>query len=239
MPPIRPQKLTKAIPSLHTFLSLYSHLKHLLLPDFLEFQHVRLHRHPKTERVANAHGILGGPAHILHLPCNRDRTIHFRDFKHAVVIRAVIVGGGEMGQFGLVTRPGSWARFGLMWPDPYAKGVAFSWLESDNGLPVLSRVLAVKPTTPETWGHDMEVPDITVKGVLRWSKSNSVGLVASKKKSEKNLEDFRGDGIGSPGREGGHKRCRFRIQQRLWSINKTLWIPESTNFVDVSKVIHI
>ncbi|GER33831.1 protein kinase 2B [Striga asiatica] len=36
-----------------------------------------------------------------------------------------------------------------------------------------------RPATPETWGQDMEVPDIMLKGVFRWSKSKSLGFAAS------------------------------------------------------------
>lgn len=36
-----------------------------------------------------------------------------------------------------------------------------------------------RPTTPETWGHDIEVPDRELKGVVRLSDGSSVGLTAS------------------------------------------------------------
>ena len=46
-----------------------------------------------------------------------------------------------------------------------------------DGLQLGWRVLR-RPTTPATWGHDMDVPDMVMKGTLRLSKSNSVGLIA-------------------------------------------------------------
>ena len=38
-----------------------------------------------------------------------------------------------------------------------------------------------RPTIPETCGHDMEVPDIEVKGILRLSDFSSVGPTDSVK----------------------------------------------------------
>jgi len=47
-----------------------------------------------------------------------------------------------------------------------------------DGLQSGWRVLR-RPTIPATWGHDMDVPDMAMKGTLRLSKSNSVGLTAA------------------------------------------------------------
>jgi hypothetical protein len=51
--------------------------------------------------------------------------------------------------------------------DLIAAGLQSGWIDLSS------------PTRPATWGHDIDVPDITLKGVLRLSDACSEGDIAS------------------------------------------------------------
>ena len=92
------------------------------------------------------------------------------------------------------------APVGRMCPDPNMKGVAGAKIgepPSSMMFIVLSRILAEvimadlmaaglhfgwralrRPTMPETWGQDIEVPDIVMYGTVLLSNGSPVGLTA-------------------------------------------------------------